>query len=83
MFDGNFDGFKITFNRKRHLWNLFLNIALNLLVVSHLVVFISGNEALKNQLIYMRLSKGGFAENYLNLSNPNFLILLNNILIIS
>lgn len=74
LFDGNFDGFQVTFDRTRHLRNLCLYIAMNLLVVSHLIVFFSGDDTLKNQMIYLRLSKGGFAESYLNLGNTTLFL---------
>ena len=58
LFDGDFDGEKVAFNRKRHLWNVAVSSVMYLSVVSYLLVAITGDEVLKNHLVYISLSVG-------------------------
>lgn len=65
LFDGFFDGKHIRYNHNRHLWNSFVGLIMGLVSVSHLVIFITGNELLENNLIYLKFT-GGFGSRYLN-----------------
>ena len=56
------------FNQKRHLWNVAVSSIMHLSVVSYLLVVITGDEVLKNYLVYISLSVG-FGDGILNLGN--------------
>lgn len=66
LFDGFFDGKQVKYDKYHHLWNLFVHWTMNLVFVLHLVLFITDNELLKNELVYLKFSEG-FGSRYLNL----------------
>lgn len=72
LFDGDFDGFQVVFNRKRHLWNLAMSIVMYLIVLVHLLVFFTKDKMLRDQLIYFKVANG-FAADLLNLGKFSLL----------
>ena len=66
LFDGDFDGVRVVFNQKRHLWNLAMSIIMGLFFLVHIFVYFTDDKMLNRQLIYFKISDG-FAANYLNL----------------
>ena len=71
FFDGFFDGQTVEFNKYRHHWNSFVFITMRIVAVFHLVIFITDDPSLKNELIYFRFSKD-FGSRYLNLGKILF-----------
>lgn len=72
LFDGFYDGKRVKFNKYRHQFNLFIQLIALFVFLFHLVIFITDNERLKNELIYFRLSDH-FGSKYLNFGKFFFL----------
>lgn len=65
LFDGPYDGERVRSNPFRRVWNLSIDVILKLVFLSHLVVFLSDNECLRNELVYLKYSNS-FGYRYLN-----------------
>ena len=74
LFDGPFDGESVEYSKYRHLWNLAVQMTMRIVVLFHLIVFLTDDESLKCNLIYMRFSND-FGSRYLNLSNYSIVII--------
>ena len=68
LFDGFFDGKTVRYNKCRHHWNSFVFITMETVALFHLIIFLTNEEKLKNELIYLRFSKD-YAARFINLGN--------------
>ena len=65
LFDGHFNGESVEYSKHRHLWNSFVLTTMRIVALFHLVVFLTDNETLKNELIYFRYTND-FGSRYFN-----------------
>lgn len=66
LFDGFYNEERVELNQYRHQFNSFIRLVARFIFLIHLVIFITDNERLKNELIYFKLSDD-FGSKYLNL----------------
>ena len=59
LFDGKYDGVgKVSRTNYRYYSNLFIDYVRHLFFISHLIVFLSDNETMKNELVYLKITSG-------------------------
>lgn len=68
FFDGPYKDEQIRINPFRRAWNLAIDVIMKLLFISHLIVFFTDDESLRNELIYLKFSKS-YGYRYLNAGN--------------
>lgn len=66
LFDGIYKDGVVIFNKKRSIINRLMNIILFIIFISHLIIFLSDNQFLKNHLIHFRIFDEAYGSRYVN-----------------
>ena len=67
LFEGKFENNKIIRNKFRSLFIELVDLITNIVIFSHLIIFITDNDVLKDHLVYFKLSNGDFGSRYYDL----------------
>lgn len=70
LFDGYYDGDTVRFSRGRYWWNSLIVTVIIVVFIQHLIVFITDDELLINELVYLRVAPGDFGSRYANFGKP-------------
>lgn len=70
LFDGYYDGDTVKFSRGRYWWNSLIVTVIIVVYIQHLIVFITDDELLINELVYLRVAPGDFGSRYANFGKP-------------